>query len=125
MKNKDLPNTKIDVLNDPIIRKLIKNSFFTKNQIEILTDYIIRKRSGSPIKVGRNKILVGGRYIARETYYKIVRRAREKIVKTVITLMLLSTLNILSQEQVMELIDITSQSLNHNIVNHIVDRIKF
>lgn len=125
MENNDLQVIKMELLNDPTIRKLIKNSFFTRNQIEILVDYIIRKRKGVMIKTCENKITVGKKLISRETYYKIVRRAREKIAKTVITLMLLSILNIISQEQMMELLDVTSQNLNHNIINHVTDKIRF
>ena len=113
------------ILEQPILRKLIKNSFFTKNQLVILLDYIYKKRGNIRIKRENNKIQIDDKSITRETYYKIVRTAKKKIAQTIITLMLLTSLNILSQEQIVELLDITSQSLDEDLVERLIERIKF
>jgi len=113
------------ILEEPILRKLIKNSFFTKNQLVILLDYIHKKRENIQIKTENNKIQIEDRTITRETYYKIVRSAKKKIAQTIVTLMLLTSLNILSQEQIVELLDITSQSLDEDLIERLIDKIKF
>ncbi len=115
----------LDIINEPSIRKLLKESYFTENQMIILLDYLYKKRHKIKIKSNGDTVKIDGKELRRETYYKILKTARSKVAKTIISLVLLSSLNIISQEQVMQLIDITSQSLDYDLLDSIMKHVKF
>ncbi len=114
----------LDLVNEPFVRKLIKNSFFTRNQIITLLDYIYKKRSGLKIKSESNKVNIRNKEVSRITYYKIIRYTKEKIAKTIISLLLLISLNIISQDQLYDLLEITSQTFDEDVIDRIIKKIK-
>ena len=121
-------NSDIYDLNNPIIKKLIKNSYLTHTQLEILLDYITRKQRGVRIKNVDDSITVGKKKIKRGTYYRILKSARNKIAKAILTMILITSLDIISHHDIISILERTS-SLditieNIEIYDHLIDMIK-
>ena len=123
MKKVGDDNSDIYELNNPIIKKLIKNSYLTHTQLEILLDYITRKQKGIRIKNLDDTTIVRGRKIKRGTYYRILKTARNKIAKTILTMILITSLDIISHHDIINILEKTS-SLDITIENiEIYDRL--
>ncbi len=95
-------------LNNPIIKKLIKHSYLTHTQLEILVDYISKKQKGKRIKNNNDTIILEQKIIKRGTYYRILKTARSKIAKTILTLILITSLDIISHHDIINILEKTS-----------------
>ncbi|GEM_PF-6427616 len=121
-------NSDIYDLNNPIIKKLIKNSYLTHTQLEILLDYIARKQRGVQIKNIDNTITIGKKKIKRGSYYRILKAARNKIAKVILTMILITSLDIISHHDIINILEKTS-SLditieNIEIYDHLINMIR-
>lgn len=104
------------ILNNPIVKKLIKESYFTHTQLQILLDYIHRKEEKIPITSQRGEVVLYNKRIKRGTYYKILDKSKNKIYKSIVTMILVTSLGIISHYDVTSLLNKTT-SLDIDIDN--------
>jgi hypothetical protein len=105
MKKNDEGYEYIYDLNNPIIKKLLKNSYLTHIQLEILLDFIFKKQHRMPIKTSNDMVRLSNRTVKRGTYYRILRQARDKLSKSIITLLLATKLDIISHQDVTNILE--------------------
>lgn len=116
MKKENDSNNYISLLYNPTVIKLIKNSYLTHIQTIILVDYLTKKKAGHKIKQKNDKVKIGKKEIRRETYYRILKTAKEKVSKAIITLILATSLDVISHHDVILILEKIS-SLDFSIQN--------
>lgn len=106
----------IYILNNPIIKKLIKESYFTHTQLQILLDYIYRKERKIPISTKKDEVILYNKKIKRGAYYRTLNKSKNKIYKSIITMILITSLGVISHHDITSLLNKTS-SLDIDIEN--------
>lgn len=107
MKIYDDKEHNIYKLNNPIVKKLIKESYFTHNQLLILLDYLHKKEMKRQISENKDKVKIGNKIIKRGVYYRVLRRSKNKLYKSLITIILITSLGIISHYDVTSLLNKT------------------
>ncbi len=95
----------IDELNPKVIDIFIRESYLTKRQLEILLDFYQRKILSKAIQNRRGKVRLNDKVISRGTYYRILSQARRNIIKAIITIIIVTSLNIVSRHDITTLIN--------------------
>ena len=108
MKNNDYEKKVIYILNNPIVKKLVKESYFTHTQLQILLDYIYRKEKKIPITSQKKEVVLHNKKIKRGTYYKTLDKSKNKIYKSIITIILITSLGIISHDDITSLLNKTT-----------------
>lgn len=116
MKEDKVEGTNIYVLDNPILKKLIKESYFTPTQLTILLDYLYRKEYKLPITTKDKKVIINRKIIKRGSYYRILDQAKNKIYKTLITIILITSLGIIPHHDITSLLNKIS-TINLDVEN--------
>ena len=93
-----------DIHNNEIIEYLIKNSIFTKRQIEV-----IYNRKG----------LLSGKKVSRGAYYRVLKQCKDNIKKVIVSIILLEILGVIDNEKREILIRVMNQL--HSIESSDID----
>ena len=97
MKLKDSVQTWLtDSINDPIVKIIAKNSHLTKTQLEtLLIDILSENIAGKPLKYDEKASLRLTRArISRGAFNRTLRQAKENVIKSIYTVLLLGYLGV-------------------------------
>jgi len=101
-------------------QKLINKSIFTKNQIEILLDYLLKKNNKIRISNREWVLLYTGKRIKKGVYFRILKQAVTNLKKIFFSMILLSYLKITSHHDITKLMSyFYEKEMNEEIENAI------
>lgn len=86
----------ISSLNDPIVKILAKNSHLTKTQLEtLLIDVLSENATGKPLKYEEKaRLRLTKAKLSRGAFNRTLKQAKENVVKSIYTIMLLGYLGV-------------------------------
>ena len=114
-------------LDNPVLLKLIRNSHLTKNQVESLLIWKIRKEKGLKITKSSKKVERFHKTVSKGSFYRTLAQAKKNIKRSVITLLTLVALDVTDAESIEKMLQITGIfqreliRLNESIIEKIIE----
>ncbi len=95
-------------LDNPIFLNLIKNSHLTKNQLESLLIWKIRKEKGLTITKDSKKVERFDKTVSKGSFYRTLTQAKTNMKKSIVTIFTLVALEIIDAETIDKMLQITN-----------------
>ncbi|MFQ5710586.1 MAG: hypothetical protein ACE5GD_02275 [Candidatus Geothermarchaeales archaeon] len=103
------------ILKNPYFRNLLKNSHLTENQLITLLIWKNKRIMGEKILNSKGKVRILKKRVSKGSFYRSVTQARTNLRRSIITLMVVSMLQIIDVEALSALINITNFIIKEGI----------
>ncbi len=115
MRRRDLKKYLAGIINDPMVKILVKNSNLTKTQLEtFLIDVLTEKISGKRIRYeDKAKLRLLRHGVSRGAFNRTLRQARKNIINSIYTVILLGYLGIFEDPRLEPYLEIANKIHNY------------
>ncbi len=118
------------MLEKPYFKKLLENSYLTKNQLIMLSIWKNKKNLGEKIADEKSRVKTPTKTISKGSFYRSLSQARGNVRKSIVTLLVATMLQLIDVDDVSILMNITNIisedkiELNRALINKIIENIK-